>query len=73
MPASFEICGRIGNRGRQAGALAGKAGVHRLQGDLAQAHKEETQARTIFEEIGDRTEVAEVDLHLAELFLDEDK
>ena len=70
---SLEICDRIGNRGRQAGALDGKARVHRLQGDLAQAHKEETEARTIFEEIGDKTEVAHVDLRLAELFLDEGK
>ena len=70
---SFEICGRIGNRGRQAGAMAGKAWVHRLQEELAQALAEETEARTIFEEIGDKTEVAHVDLHLAELFLDEGK
>jgi DNA-binding winged helix-turn-helix (wHTH) protein/tetratricopeptide (TPR) repeat protein/TolB-like protein len=69
--SSFEICGKIGNRGRQPGALAGKARIHRLQGELAQALAEETEARTIFEEIGDKTEVAHVDLHLGELFLDE--
>src|SRR6266700_3112992 len=40
---------------------------------LAQALAEETEARTIFEEIGDKTEVAHVDLNLAELFLDEGK
>jgi tetratricopeptide (TPR) repeat protein len=70
---SLDICSRIGNRGRQAGALAGKARVHRLQQDLAQALKEETEARAIFAEIGDKTEVAHVDLRLAELFLDEGK
>jgi hypothetical protein len=40
---------------------------------LAQALKEETEARAIFAEIGDKTEVAHVDLRLAEIFLDEGK
>src|SRR5260370_42315864 len=63
----------IGNRSRQAGGRAGKARVDRLQGESSQAVKDETEARTIFEEIGDKTEVARMDLHLAELFLDEGK
>src|SRR5260370_16832294 len=53
--------------------MAGKARAHRIQGELTQALAEETEARAIFEEIGDKTEVAHVDLNLAELFLDEGK
>jgi predicted Zn-dependent protease len=47
--------------------------VHRFEGETAQALKDENEARAIFEEIGDKTKAAHVDLNLAELFLDEGK
>src|SRR5207253_2161765 len=70
---SLEICRQIGNRSRQASLLAGLGGVLRFEGDVAAARKNEIEAEGIFLEIGDKSSAAQANLHLARLFLDEDK
>ena len=44
-----------------------------IEGDAETAWKDETEAKAIFDKIGDKSQSAQMQVHLAELLLDQDK
>src|SRR5262249_42828586 len=68
-----EICHRIGDRGREASALYDLGQVLRIEGDWTGSWQAESNAASIFQELGDRVPLAQVTLKQANLLLDQNK
>ena len=68
-----EICHELGNPAREASALAALARLLRLAGDSASAWKNESEAISMFEKVGDKSEMEHVRVQLADLLLDQGK
>ena len=68
---SLEICRQIGDRSKEASAFGGLGRIVREEADLDGARKYLLQAQAAFEEIGDKRSVAEMELAIADLLVDQ--